>query len=400
MNWKSIAKICLTFLAGISITLASPLGFKRSTCQSREGMPPPPPPPMSTNVGLKPSFFRSHGRSHYYQLPASTAPPKGTLFVLPGCSRWGPGFWPYGSPGCKECSGLTEDVSHTKQALARGYAILVGWPVDLAYPNQYCWSAKDDGPTITKVLKEFLDAFCLRDKPVYLMGASSGGSVALKFQSILESQKVPLIVNGILSEVSTNLEVQHFAPKSKRHPPTIWVSMSYQNEITKARTRVTDYKRYAPAAMVISNVRKVTPTFFSDRHPNISPSKSAQLYKAMRDIKLLRKDGTFAYDLKENKSWIGKLYKAAPWLKTNPEFTLGPSKKSAILQAMQVAQAGHEHVGDYLTAALMWFEQSGKTNFTELVRKYSVVKPSALTMTRQQLGMEPTPAAAFAYAQQ
>lgn len=394
----------MSLLAGISLTLGNtlaasttPMNFKRSTCQNMDYKPPPPPPPGNTNAGLKPSMFHSHGRSHYYQLPATSGAPKGTLLVLPGCARWGPGFWPYGSPGCDDCVGLTEDVAHTKQALARGYAILVGWPVDLSYPNQYCWSAKDDGDTITKILLQFLEAFRLRTKPVYVLGASSGGSVALKFQSMLEAQRVPVHVSGILAEVSTNLEVQHFAPKSKRHPPIVWVSMSYPNEIKKARTRVADYKKYAPAAMVVSDVHKVLPTYFSDRHPRISPLRSAHLVDAMHSIKLLRTDGIFAYDIKENKGWIGKLYTAAPWLKQSPEFALGPSKKSAILQAMQVAQAGHEHVCDYLTAALMWFEQSGATNFTDLVRKYRVVKPSALTMERQLPGAEPTPVSAFAY---
>lgn len=399
MNWKSFARMCLSFVAGLAIavgmTAAAPVNIsicgQLHFCKPIDGFAPV--PPVDTNAGLKPSMFKSQGRTHYYQLPQGDS--KGTLVVLPGCARWGPGFWPYDAKGCTTCAGLTEDVGHTKQALARGYAIFVPWPIDRAYPGQYCWG-KDDFPTLPKIIGDFLQQNKLDKKPVYLMGASSGGSVALKLQGALEGAKMPFKFSGVLALVSTNLEVGAFAPRQKHHPPIAWVSMSYPNEIKKAKTNVAEYKKYGPAATVIAGVKPVTPTYFADRHPQITPAQSADIVAGLKSIKLLGPDGIFLVDLKDKKQkgWPPKLYAAVPWLKKSPVYALGPVKKSAIQQAMLVAQAGHEHVCDYLTASLMWFESQGKANFEDLAVKYQVVKPSKLTMARYT--GEPSPAEAFA----
>lgn len=401
MNWKYFAQMCMSIFAGLAIavgiTSASPVNIsicgQLHYCKPIDGFAPfPPSAPVDTNAGLKPGQFKSQGRTHYYQLPTGEA--KGTLVVLPGCARWGPGFWPYDVKGCTTCAGLTEDVAHTKQALSRGYAIFVPWPIDRAFPGQYCWSAKDDGPTLPKIISEFLEQNKLAKKPVYAMGASSGGSVTLKLQALLESARMPFKLSGVIALVSTNLDVKDFAPRQKHHPPIAWISMSYPKEIKQAQTNVAEYKKYAPAAMVTAGVKPVTPTYFSDRHPQITPTQSSEIVAGLKSIKLLGADGIFLVYLKKEKGWTTKLYKAVPWLKKSPVYALAPFKKSAILQAMNVAQAGHEHVCDYMTAAMMWLESGGKGNFEDLAKRYQVVKPSKLTMARYT--GEPMPAEAYA----
>ena len=66
-----------------------------------------------------------------------------------------------------------------------------------------------------------------------------------------------------------------------------------------------------------------------------------------------------------------------------------------MLQELFVAQAGHEHVTDYTTAALMWFESGATGDFSQFATKYAVKYPALLTSTRQS--GEPTPAAAYAF---
>ena len=343
---------------------------------------------------LVPKKFASQGRTHYYQIPSD---PKGLLLVLPGCARWGPGFWPHDKARCPECVGLTEDVSHTKQALARGYAVLVAWPVDRAFPGQYCWSAKDDGDSLVAVLEDFVARNNLGGKPIYVMGASSGGSVALRMPSLLEWKRSKLTVSGVLAEVSTKLEVSEMVRDMKYYPPVAWIAMGDNpGEIANAKKRVSDYSRFGPAAMTVSPVRPVTDDYFSDRHPRITPTQSKELVAAMTAIGLLRPDGTFVYDFKKNKAWVKQLQQRVPWLKTSPAYALGPTKSSAILQAMLVARAQHEHVSDFLTATLMWFESGGKASFDALVKQYRVMKPALLTMTRQAPGAPPGPPEAFA----
>lgn len=434
MPWTlgRIVRLCVSVFAGLAVAAGvgraapvCPAGFSCTRCgkdafasppgapkgrpppQPRARPPPQPkarPPPLpqpnttpaavETNVGLKPSQFRAEGRTHYYQIPAN---PRGTLIVLPGCARWGPGFWPYDKAACPQCVGLTEDVAHTKQALARGYAVLVAWPVDAAHPGQYCWNS-GDFPSVVRVLEAFVTRFGLASKPIVAMGASSGGTVMLRLPAQMAALGSKLRLSGILAEVSTNLDVADVIPAMKWFPPIAWVTMSNPAEIAAAKARVKTYSRHAPAATIVSVVKPVTPAYFSDRHTGLAPAQSAQLVAAMKRIKLLRADGTFAYDFKKNKAWVPALQRELPWLKAGgPAYALAPTKASAILQAMLVAQSGHEHVCDYLTAALMWFEGGGKGSFADLARRYQVVRPAALTMARQAAGAEPTPARAFAY---
>lgn len=373
----------LAVVAGVGIACAAMLASPGSTTEYFGG---------SDDGDLVPGKFASQGRTHYYQIPAD---PQGVLLVLPGCARWGPGFWPH-SARCPECVGLTEDVSHAKQALARGYAVLVAWPVDRAFPGQYCWSAKDDADSLVAVLEDFVTKKNLGGKPIFVMGASSGGSVALRMPSLLEWKKSKLTVAGVLAEVSTKLDVAEMVRDMKHFPPVAWIAMGENpGEIANARKRVSDYSRFGPAAMAVSPLRPVTDDFFSDRHPRITPTQSRELVAAMKAIGLLRDDGTFAYDFKKNKAWVRQLQQRVAWLKTSPAYALGPTKSSAILQAMLLARAQHEHVSDYLTAALMWFESGGKDSFEALAKKYRVTKPALLTMTRQAAGAPPGPPEAF-----
>ncbi|KAL4427851.1 hypothetical protein ABPG75_001940 [Micractinium tetrahymenae] len=138
-----------------------------------------------TNRGLKPSRLQAYGRTHYYQLAEH---PIGTLVWFHGCSRSAKGFFPYDPKDCPECLGLPEDVSHTKQALAKGYTLLAMEPND---QRALCWSSStkngyvNDQPDAIAAITKFLLERGLADKPVYFAGASSGGTFALKLPATL-----------------------------------------------------------------------------------------------------------------------------------------------------------------------------------------------------------------------
>lgn len=324
---------------------------------------------------LAPSRFKSHGRTHYYQMPPGGAP-KGLLFVTPGCARWGPGFWPR-SKSCPECVGLPEDVCHSAQALLRGYAIFVAWPVDRAFPGQYCWSAKDDYPSLVQILREFLASQpSLKGKPIYAMGASSGGSMALRLPG--KARAAGLRIDGVVAEVATKAEVSDIVQglSGGKYPPIVWVTMGgNRTEVNRGRQRARDYAKYGPSAVAVSQPKPVTDTFFSDRMAGITEQQSAQLTAAMKRAGLLRQDGTFAKDPKKDKAWTGAIKRELPWVSA---FPLGPVKKSAILQALMLAQSNHEHVCEFLTAALAWFEQGGRGSFDDMVARHAVAKPASL----------------------
>lgn len=367
-----VVVVLAAVLAAVAVVLASPRWSRPASANE-----------TSTNTGLAPQLFNSQGRKHYYQMPQGT--PKGLLFVTPGCARWGPGFWPHDPSRCKECVGLTEDVCHTKQALARGYAIFVAWPVDRAFPGQYCWSSKDDVPSVVKVLEEFVGAKGLAGKPIYTMGASSGGSIALKMPGYVRQYAKNLKISGVLAEVSTTVTPADMIKNGLKapFPPIVWITMSASDEIARARGHVAEYRKYGPAATIVSPPRPITPTYFSDRHPQISAKQSADLVAGLKQVGVIGNDGAVVIDLKKDKSWVGRLKKAVPWLAGDPVLgALSPTKKSAILQALNVAKSKHEHVCDYLTAAFAWFENDGRGSFDDMVAKYKISKPAALTAQR------------------
>jgi len=339
-----------------------------------------------TNAGLRPAKVAINGRTHYYQIPAT---PRGTLFVFPGCTRTGYGYWPYGAGGCQECAGMPEDVSAAKQALARGYAIVVF----TAGGKSLCWTTATDGKFIRTAIPQFLAKHPeLKGKPVYVTGASSGGGL---MQRNLGSLGVP--IDGVIAVVATSTDVPDLVRglRGQKPPPIVWITMAQAKEISTAKDHVAKYKRYAPAAMASVAERKITPSYFSDRHPLITPQQSAQMAAKLRELGVIKADGTLAGDPKKNRAWLRKLSEL-PFLK-NKNFPVAPFQKAVLLQAVMVAQARHEHVADYMTAALMWLESKGKTDFGALASKYRVVKPAALTAARQIDGAEPTPSSAFAY---
>lgn len=88
--------------------------------------------------------------------------------------------------------GFPEHVSHTKQALAAGYNVVVMDPSDTRH---LCWSStnndgwSNDQPRVIGTLMQLLQRRSLNSKPVYLWGASSGGTLALKMPLWLDKYR-------------------------------------------------------------------------------------------------------------------------------------------------------------------------------------------------------------------
>lgn len=316
------------------------------------------------DVGLVPSTFSLFGRTHYYQVPPN---PKGTLVFLHGCARSATGFWP-ASPKAPECTGFPEDVSRTIQALTAGYAMLAPTPQN---PN-LCFSAADgDFEKLIPIIERFWALTGLKTKPLFLGGASAGGSVAVRFPGFAKGK---LQVDGMLLEVSTNQ-----SPKPvPDYPPTVWVCMERdkesQREAKEHAAGLTQAK--VGAAVVVSPTRKVTDTYFSDRMVSVTAAQSKQVVKGLRAIGLVDATGALTSNPKDGMAaWMNRL---KPHMPAGQQFTLGSVRKSPVFQALAVAWAEHEHVADYTTAAIKFFEADGKADMKELVARHTVNAPTKL----------------------
>lgn len=327
-------------------------------------------------LGLKPSKLVMFGRTHLYQVPAN---PVGTVVVFPGCARSAQGFWPYDKATAPTCLGFPEDVSHAKQILLKGYAIIVLTPIDT---KGLCWSMKDDNASqVADILERFLATQNLKKKPLFFLGASSGAGFAIRMPEHLHRAKSSLKIHGIISEVGTNISpIENGKPAIPNFPPTIWVVMERDQDSQKeARSYVSALsKNHVAADFVVSPIRAVTPEFLANRIPSVSIDEAKELVQGMRKVGLLDEHCRLVYDPKA-KGWEPKLKKLVPSIAAKRELTLA-FRKSPLWQALLMAYAKHEHISDFTTPALAWLESDGKANFDDLVKKLAVSNPSSLKL--------------------
>jgi hypothetical protein len=321
-----------------------------------------------TNEGLKAKSLQMNGRTHLYQVPPN---PKGTVAMFPGCARPATGFWPVGA--CPGCLGMPEDVANAKQALRRGYAFIALTPHDT---KDFCWSGKVDWPDAGKALERFMSDHGLLNKPLYTMGASAGGKMAVNMQAHAEANRLPFRVSGAISLVATKIDP---AIPKKQHP-VVYVVMSDAAEKKRAEGNAAALKKAGvPAAVVVATKKQVTPTFFSDRMPVVSATESAQMVAELRKAKLIDSSGTILRNPKDSKGWLTSMSKALSALFKRPGVSAN-FWKSGVAQALMTAYSKHEAVSEYTTAAFEWFEGGAKTNFAQMAEKYRVAVPASLTI--------------------
>lgn len=307
-------------------------------------------PPLGS---LRPSAFSAAGRTAWYQMPAG--PARGLVVFLPGCIRTAKCFWPAGSgPGFL---GFPEDVSHTRQVLARGYAMLV---LAAADTRMNCWSSGPDEAAVVESVSAFVAAKGLAGKPVYMMGASSGAGLALRVQPSMRVK-----VSGIVAEVNTR------NPPSSGAPPCVWVCLQRDTRSqAEARELAAELgRRGTPAAVAVAPTRAITATYFQERVPGVTAAQSRELLAALQKLGQVDARGNLTKDPKTS----GAVPRLRGMLSWQPVLDL---HDSAIWQALLVAWAYHEHISDYTTAALMWFESGGKADFAALAARYAVTRPA------------------------
>lgn len=361
-------------LAGLAliILVVVMLMANASSTNTLATVPSVPTPPQfqgsPTVAGLGPTVLTMFGRDHYYQLPNGV--PKGTVAWFPGCARGVRGFWPHNPnhPVMKGCYGFPEDMSHTKQCLRKGYAILVQTPTE----PSLCWTTKTSSDEAVKVIRAFQSKHGLESKPLFVAGASSGGSFATRVARSIK-------VNGLVIQVSTN----NTAP-SAQMPPTVWIVMERDTSSRDAAAKYVGQLRARgkPAGMLVAPTRQISPEYFATQLPSITPSQSQQIATVLRGVGLIDNAGNFKSDPKLAESgrgpaWPSELVKKLPWLNSNPGTRVGRISISPIWQVLTGAYARHEHSAMYFTACLEWLESGGRGDLAALARSKAVTSPAS-----------------------
>lgn len=314
-----------------------------------------------------PSRFEYGGRAHLYQLPDARGPaPRGTVVFLHDAARDTEGFW-LPSAKAPRCTGLGEDVSRARQALARGYAFVAPAAVDATG-----WSfGNSDHVHLAAILSALLAQHRLLHKPVYLCGCGAGGALAARLPSYLRTRvDVHWRVAGVVVECAA-WQAPDATPGC---PPTLWVVMqrAAHTHAAAARHMALLRKNGVPAAMAIVRARAVTAGYFADRIPGFTEGMSAVVASALEHVGVVDERGAFRVDPRATLAvWTAHLKRLIPAAGVPGLLSFEP-RRSPLLQAIFAAYAEHEHAADYMTAALAWFESRCTKDFGALAEELAV----------------------------
>lgn len=301
------------------------------------------------------------GRTFYFEIPHN---PVGVLFMAHGCVHDAADFWP-ASKACPECSGLPEEVAHTKQALARGYAVLA---VDSSNrdPMNRCYSYPVDKWGVKYIIENWTRQYNLQALPVFGLGISAGASFVLRLPKITR-------VNGIVSEVlGATYETFPVENLGGTYPPTIFIDMmrdrTMSQRITQSMLKLREWN--VSTARIAIDPRPVPHSFFSDRSEFIPFGLSRMIVNGLHRIGMLDAQGYVTQDPRyTTKPWRDELAATLGQAVLGPEdgSITGPASDWALIsEQMNVAFANHEIIGDHLTASLAWLESGGTTPIGEL----------------------------------
>ncbi|PRW50941.1 hypothetical protein C2E21_5329 [Chlorella sorokiniana] len=299
------------------------------------------------------------------------------VVLLHKCGRSAGDFWPYSSQGCSTCQGLPNSVAKTKQALARGYAVVAVSSRDRSREGR-CFGMEADAPAVVEVISTFPAKLGLpAGAPVYVDGASSGGSLALRLPRLVK-------FSGVIGEVigppnfGKELELLDQSGLGPM-PPTLYIHMPHDEDMAaKVAENIALLRaRGTPVAEIQVFPRPVTPAYFAGCSPYISDSLAALLHTRLKDGGLLDSTDMLAVDLKDARWGAFRSYTNGPMeadLAGMPDqgIKFAPLLSLHIFDCLGVAWARHETIGEYMTAALVWLENGGKVDVGEVAARFRV----------------------------
>lgn len=187
------------------------------------------------------------GTEYVYQLPPAQI--HGVLFAAHGCSHSSTDWWPR-SDLCTKCTGLPVEKSIVREALKRNLLVIA---VSAQNRDHKCWSSGDiatASSVINRIYKTKLNSdYSL---PLYLLGASSGGS----FVGILPKSKT-------LKPKVSAVCVQISAVRDHLNVPVLFVLMR-QDEYTMSMVQDrADHGYYPTHKTLVCEPKPITPGYFA-----------------------------------------------------------------------------------------------------------------------------------------
>ncbi|PSC75811.1 hypothetical protein C2E20_1340 [Micractinium conductrix] len=322
--------------------------------------------PLAVNAAgaqlLTPIKYMAMGRAVFYEVPQP--PVRGVVAFFHGCAHDASDLWP--RERCAECDGLPEEVAHTKQALARGYAIIA---IDAADATTRCFGVHTDRDAVVAILRAWLAQQGLQSKPLYAVGVSAGAAFALKLP-----METP--VHGVVSEVLGVLGEGWYSENlGAAYPPTAYISMPRDAKTAERIAANLEELRGmgVPADAILVHPDRLTDDYLSNRSELISPELSAKVVAALLQIGLIDGAGTLLADPRYTKlTWRAQLAALVPELTSTGDSLRADA--SHVSELLNRAYASHEIVSDHFTACLAWLEARGSVPLAGLSAQFAAVQ--------------------------
>ena len=246
-------------------------------------------------------------------------------------------------------TGLPEERRLRIAALRRRLALIGISSLDRV--NKRCWAElrKDGGKQVADILRDWIERQGLRGVPLYTMGASSGGQMALTLPRHMRVAGVYAQVRGVENTVLK-------LPKGRIFPPTVFVHMP-RDEANAAviRSNIATLKNAGTAVLEVEiHPRPVTVEFLTERSPLIDESMAENIVNA------LKKDGIVAENGSLTEPPRPVTDRWAPLVQPvigNLSLTLD---ESHVGELVNLAWAKHELVSDEAEAVITWLQYGGR----------------------------------------
>ena len=281
-----------------------------------------------------------------YQLPKS---PKLIVVLLHGCSHSATDFYPKNEK-CINCIGLPVEVSIVTELLTNNAIPLA---ISSRNRDHKCWSVEEDD---TKLISESILYFLqhiVRDTtlPIYIFGASSGGSYASYYSQHASQHGVT--ISGVIVQISP-LHINTMPPTGYNIPNAI-IHMSKDKRMSKyIRHQITKLATYFPIQEYIIHPIPLSIQHFS---PILNSIDANNFINALYKAGLLNDTYYLLHDPREVRimtpSWRAIAQQTLPQDIISKDNNL-TADVSGISELMNVAYASHEISAQYVIGAIQW----------------------------------------------
>ena len=213
-----------------------------------------------------------------YQLPSNGKPLSGLLFVAHGCGHSANDWFPK-SDNCLTCTGLPIEVTIVKEALSRNIAVVA---VSSNNRQHKCWIQKSDRLPVINAIKHVYAVANVSVEtspiPLYLFGASSGGSFVGTFAQDAKTGGIP--VSALCVQI-IYIKIHRF---DESLTPILFVHMPLESHTKKMiGTVIEEINRHTPnsASEKLCSRKVLVPTYFNDHGAALTVKESATLVAAL-----------------------------------------------------------------------------------------------------------------------